>query len=227
MASLIRTTALVAATALLTACGGGTQAPATGGETTVATPTGDRSFLREDDYILGNADAPVVFMEYASVACPACANWHANVYPEFKEKYVDTGRVAFVFRPFPTNPIQMADTGHLLAYCGKREDYYKNIGLQFKRQRQLLDMLQRQQGREAYLNLAKASGLTENEFIACIQDEELRERYDEVIQTGIDMGVAGTPSFFVNGRKVEGFTLEDLEKSLLPALGETAPAADG
>ena len=225
MASLIRTTLITTAAALFAACGGGSGDAGGTATATSGAALPDNTVLFDDDYILGNADAPVTLLEYASVACPACANWHANVYPEFKEKYVETGRVRFVFRPFPTNPVQMANTGHKLAYCGKREDYFTNIKLQFDRQSQILDMLQRGKGRDAYVSLAKASGLTEEEFIACLQDEAISERYQEVIQTGEDMGVRGTPSFFVNGEKVNGFTLETLENALLPALGEAVPAA--
>ena len=223
MASVIRSSLLVLAAAALAACNNGGQA--TSGSSGVASTAvkADEGYLFADDYILGDPDAPVVLMEYASVACPACANWHATVYPEFKTKYVDTGKVRYVFRPYPTNPVAMADTGHKLAYCGKREDYFTNIKLQFDRQRQLIDMLQNGKGREAYVNLAKASGLTEDEFVACMRDEDISERYKTVVQAGQDLGVAGTPSFFVNGEKVKGFTLETLEESLLPALGESAP----
>lgn len=231
MTGMIRTALLAASAALLAACGGdaseGTDSNAT--MTTGAAVSADESYLREDDYIMGSADAPVVVLEYASVACPACAVWQAQVYPEFKEKYVDTGKVRYVFRPFPTNPIAMADTGHMLAYCGAREDYYTNIKLQFDRQRQLMDMLQRGNGREAYVSLAAASGLSEEEFVACLQNEEIRERYDEVVQEGSDLGVRGTPSFFINGERFTGGspTLENLEKVMLPLLGEPVPEADG
>ena len=233
MSKLIRNTALFSLAALLAACGGdaetttpttttdGTATAASCDATLAAADPGD--YLREDDYFLGDADAPVTVMEYASVSCPACAAWHGQILPEFREKYIETGKVRFVFRPFPTAPAQMADTGHLLAYCGKREDYYTNIKVQFDRQRQLLDMLQSGKGREAYVGLAKASGLTEEEFIGCLQDEDLGKRYQDVIQEGVDLGVQGTPSFFVNGRKLNGAgTMENLScviDPLLPAGG--------
>lgn len=229
MTSMIRTVLALSVTALLVACGDtpDTTTAADPGDTPTTAVAADESYLREDDYILGEASAPVVLLEYASVACPACAAWHSQVYPEFKEKYVETGKVRYVFRPFPTAPAAMADTGHMLAYCGKREDYFKNIGLQFDRQQQLLGMLQRGQGREAYVNLAQASGLTEDEFIACLGNEEIRERYDAVVQEGVDLGVAGTPSFFVNGERLDGAgTLENLEATILPLLGEEVPASD-
>ena len=222
MKHVIRILAVPTLAAFLVACGAGDSATDTSATSTAAAAANE-DYLFEDDYILGDVNAPVTLMEYASVACPACANWHSAVYPEFREKYVETGKVKYVFRPFPTARISMADTGHMLAYCGKREVYFTNIKLQFDRQRQLIDMLQNDRGREAYISLAKASGLSEDEFISCLQNEDIRERYEMVVQTGIDMGVTGTPSFFVNGEKVSGFLLEDLEKEILPALGETIP----
>ena len=227
MTALIRSVAALTAAALLVACGGADEVETTETEgTTAVAVSADESYLREDDYVLGSADAPVVLLEYASVACPACAAWHSQVYPDFKSKYVDTGKVRYVFRPFPTAPIAMADTGHMLAYCGDRDDYFTNIKLQFDRQRQLLDMLQKGKGRDAYVSLAKASGLSEDEFVACVRNEEIRARYDEVIQSGEDLGVRGTPSFFVNGERLDGAgTLENLEAVILPLLGEPVPEA--
>ena len=126
---------LMAGTALaLSACGGGDSSSSTaasggGGEYTVA-----------DDYILGNANAPVTLVEYASVSCGACAYWHQNVYPEVKSQYIDTGKVKYVFRPFPAGEPQMAQAGHKLALCADRTKFYKNIKLQFDRQSQIMEM---------------------------------------------------------------------------------------
>ncbi len=222
MKHVIRTFALPVFAGLLAACSGAETSNNVATVSAAAT-VADKDFLFEDDYILGDVNAPVTLIEYASVSCPACANWHATVYPEFREKYVETGKVNYVFRPFPTPPVQMADTGHLLAYCGKREDYFTNIKLQFDRQRQIIDMFQSRRGREAYISLAQASGLSEDDLVSCLQNEDIRERYDAVIQSGIDLGVTGTPSFFVNDEKVNAFLLEDLEKFILPALGEPLP----
>ena len=80
--------------------------------------------------------------------------------------------------------------------------------------------------RQEYVNIAKAAGLSEAEFEACIGDEEQNARYEKVVQGGIDAGVTGTPSFFFNGVKVSAFKLEDFDEKLAPLLGAAMPEKD-
>lgn len=200
----------------LTACGGGD---------TAATVGVDGEYTVEGDYILGDADAPVTLVEYASVACPGCAAWHASVYPDVKSKYIDTGKIKYVFRPFPASTPEMATTGHKLAYCGPRDKFFKNIGLQFDAQQRLFKALQSGQGRQAYVSLAKASGLSEEEFMTCLTDPDIEARYKRDTQLGIDMGVTSTPTLFINGQKTPSNSLEAIEAMALPILGEPIPAA--
>ena len=208
---------LAGATLALSACSGG-------GDTAVSTGGADGKYTVADDYILGKANAPVTLVEYASVACPGCAYWHQNVYPDIKTKYVDTGKVKYVFRPFPASNIEIATAGHKLALCADRDKFFKNVKIQFDRQSQIFEMGQRGQLRQAYISLAKASGLSEEEFISCMSDPDITSRYDAFTQLGMDQGVAGTPSFFVNGKRVAKNDLESLEAAILPVLGETVPA---
>ncbi len=200
----------------LTACGGDDSKPSIGA---------DGEYTVEGDYILGEADAPVTLVEYASVACGGCAYWHENVYPDLKSKYISTGKVKYVFRPFPASTPEIATTGHKLAYCAPRDKFFKNIDLQFEAQPRLFKAAQQGRLRQAYVSLAKASGLSEDEFIACLTDEEITKRYERDTQLGVDMGVTGTPSVFVNGVKTDGSDLEAIEKLLLPALGEDVPVS--
>ncbi len=207
---------LAGATLALTACQGGEESSTTvngsAGEYTVA-----------DDYILGDANAPVTLVEYASVACGACAHWHRNVYPDIKSRYVDTGKVKYVFRPFPAGSPQMADAGHKLALCADRNKFHKNVKLQFDRQSQIFEMGSRPNGlRQAYVSLAKASGLSEDEFISCLSDADVKNRYDAFIQLGRDQGVAGTPTVFVNGKRTEN-DLESVQTAIANLLGEPVP----
>lgn len=206
---------LAGATLALSAC--------SGGDTPVSTGGADGKFTVADDYILGSADAPVTLVEYASVACGGCAYWHQNVYPEIKSKYVDTGKVQYVFRPFPAANIEMATAGHKLALCADRDKFFKNVKIQFDRQSQIMKMGQRGELRQAYVSLAKASGLSEQEFFTCMSDPEVTARYDAFTQLGMDQGVAGTPSIFINGVRAPENSLEGLEAVILPLLGEPVP----
>jgi len=200
--------------------GGALALSACGGDTPAATGGADGKYTVADDYILGNADAPITVVEYASVACGGCAYWHREVYPDLKAKYIDTRKVKYVFRPFPAANPEIATAGHKLALCADRDKFFKNIQIQFDRQSQIIEMGQRGQLRQAYVSLAKASGLTEDAFISCMSDPEITARYEAFTQMGIDQGVRGTPSIFVNGVKAEENDLESLEAMIL---GKDAP----
>ena len=195
-----------------------------GGDKT-ATPTsgGQNQYEVAGDHVIGNPDAKVTIVEYASVTCGACANWHTTVYPDFKKKYVDSGKVRFVFREFPTSPANLAQAGFLIANCAPEERFFDNIALQFKQQSALLSSPDR---RKAYVDLAKASGLNEAEFEACMSNEEELAKYNAVVQAGQDAGVSSTPTFFLNGKKEKMFTIEQFDEAIAPILGEDAPAAE-
>jgi len=208
---------LAGATLALSACSGD------GGETSTTNTSGaDGKYTVADDYILGDANAPVTLVEYASVACGACAYWHQNVYPDIKSRYIDTGKVKYVFRPFPAGSPEMAQAGHKLALCSDRNKFFKNVKLQFDRQSQIFDMARRNQLRQAYVSLAKASGLSETEFTSCMADTDISDRYDAFIQLGRDQGVAATPTVFVNGKRSEN-DLESVQKAIATLLGEPVP----
>lgn len=205
---------LAGASLALSACGGA-DAPTTSGA--------DGEYTVADDYILGDADAKVTLVEYASVSCGGCAYWHQNVYPELKSQYIDTGKVKYVFRPFPAGEPQMAQAGHKLALCADRSKFYKNIQLQFDRQQQIMEMGRKPNGlRQAYISLAKAAGLSEEEFISCMGDADITARYDAFVELGVDQGVTGTPTVFVNGKRVKS-DFESIQAAIAPILGEAIP----
>lgn len=215
--SLRRTLIAGVAALTLAACSGG-DAPKT-----TSTAGGNAEYLVPNDHVTGSDDAAVTVVEYASVACGACAGWHNQVYPEFKKKYVDTGKVRYVFREYVTGVPEYADAGFMIALCAADENYFKNIAFQFKRFNQIMQMGQQGKARDAYIGIAKSAGLSEDEFVTCMQNQELRDQYKAKMQTGIDMGVTSTPAFFINGEKHKVYTLESIEDVILPLLGEPIP----
>ncbi len=210
--SLTRTVMVTLAGALmLSACGDKTATPTSGNQS---------DYEVAGDHAIGNPDAAVTVVEYASVVCGACANWHNAVYPDFKKKYIDSGKVRFVFREFPTSPESLAQAGFLIANCAAEDRFFENISMQFKRQRALLTAADK---RQAYQDLAKASGLSEADFEACLSSEEEIAKYKAVVQGGQDAGVTVTPTFFINGEKQKVFTIEDFDEKLAPLLGDDMP----
>lgn len=207
-----------AAALLLAGCGGGSPAA----NTSSANSAERTSYEWEDDHAIGNPNAAVTIIEHASVVCGACGNWHTTVYPELKKKYIDSGLVRFVFREFPTAPENLAQAGFLIANCAGEDKFFENISLQFKRQKQIFAAAGDGTVKDEYIAIAKAGGLSEEQFEQCLQNPEEIERYETIVKMGIDAGVTGTPSFFVNGEKTKMFKLEDFDAALRPFLGDEA-----
>ena len=207
----------------LVACGGGSKTTVSNSGASETGTVDSSAFLIDNDHVTGSADAKVTLVEYASVACGACGNWHNSVYPEFKKKYVDTGKVKYVFREYVTGVPEYADAGFMIALCAADENYFKNITFQFKRFSHIQKMGQQGKARDAYIGIAKSAGLSEDEFVTCMQNQELRDQYKAKMQTGVDLGVTSTPAFFINGEKHKVYTLETIEDVILPLLGEPIP----
>lgn len=167
----------------------------------------------EGDHAIGNPDAAVTVVEYASVTCTHCADWHKAVWPELRKKYVDSGKIRFVYREFPApaSTAKLAETGFMIARCADEDKYFANLSLQYERQGALLSAAQNGQAREAYTDLARVAGLSEDEFKACLANDEEYAAMKAVIKGGFERGVNVTPTFFINGEKTKAFTLDDFE----------------
>lgn len=151
------------------------------------------------DKVLGDPNAPVEIIEYASMTCPHCADFHATVYPALKEEYIDTGKVRFVLREFPLDPL--ASAVFMLARCSD-DKYYDVVDLFFERQR---DWAVREGALGEIRNLAKQVGFTEESFETCLTDQKLLDGINAVKDHGArDLGVQGTPTIFIDGKKLEG-----------------------
>ena len=164
--------------------------------------------INEDDVVLGQADAPVTLIEYASSTCPHCADFHAEVFERLKENYIDTGKLRYVFREFPTNPAPVAVAGFQLARCGgaSPEQYFTRLGEVFRQQRSgaLFASGSMEGVRQKFIEIGGAAGLSQEQVIQCINDEAGAQRVRRIVEAANrDFQVSGTPTFVLNGRKVE------------------------
>ena len=119
------------------------------------------------DMAQGDEKAPVTIIEYASMTCPHCADFHATTYPELKKRYIDTGKVRFIFREFPLD--QLALAGFLLARCVGPDKYFPMIDTLFQLQKEWV--VQKPLG--PLLAIAKQAGMSEQQFNECLQDKKL------------------------------------------------------
>jgi protein-disulfide isomerase len=158
-----------------------------------------------DEMALGDANAPVTLIEYASTTCSHCAAFHAEVYEELKTNYIDTGRVRYVFREYPTAPAPIAVAGFQLARCGgaSSEQYFTRIGELFRQQTAIFATGTMEGVRGKFLEIGGAAGLSEEQIMQCITDEEGADRIRRVVEEGNrQFNITGTPTFIINGEKV-------------------------
>lgn len=171
------------------------------------------------DIWLGAEDAPVTVVEYASMTCPHCANFHNTVFDEFKEKYIDTGLVRFAMREFPIDPpgVPLSAAAFMLTRCAPGENgYYAMIDLLFEMQP---NWAQVQEPIPPLLQLSLQSGFTEDSFNACLSNQEILDGIYAVYDRGVDLGVNATPTFFINGDRYAGaLTLEQFDQIIEPLL---------
>jgi protein-disulfide isomerase len=168
------------------------------------------------DMILGKASAKVTVVEYASTSCPHCAKFHNEVFPAFRKKYVDSGKVRFVYREFLTEPVQLAAAGPLLARCAGKAKYFQVIEDVFRSQAEIYET---GQFRTILLRIAGKAGLNEQQFEACVTDEKALDALNSRVETYVRDGeIDSTPTFVVNGVKVQGEpTLAALDQAIAQA----------
>ena len=166
-----------------------------------------------DDPVLGNKDAPVTIIEFASLSCPHCAAFHRERFPWLKKNFIDTGKVRFIFRDFPLN--RAALLGSMLAHCADRPQYFAYLGLLFERQESWAFA---ESVEEALASLAQLAGMGRSRFESCLRDEELA---DQIIQSRLESqneyDIESTPSFAIGGKLIAGVPSEERFADLIAA----------
>jgi len=176
-------------------------------ELMVPGPLGEKS--------LGNPAAPVTMIEYASMTCPHCAQFHTAVYPDLKKKYIDTGKVRFVFREFPLDALSTA--AFMVARCAPEEQYFSAVETMFARQN---DWAFVDQPIEELFSVVEPFGFDEAKFGECLRNQDVLNGVNAVGSRGMEQfGVDGTPTFFINGeRHGGGLTIDEIDKLIEPLL---------
>ncbi len=200
--------ALIGALCIVAAPPGAARAAAAG------IATGDAQLLLDigkDDRILGNPNAPITIVEYASMTCPHCAHFADEVLPEIKKKWIDTGKARLVLRDFPLD--ESALKASMIARCAPPDRFYAFIDTLFSTQEQWVMASDYQ---AALARLAKLGGMGKDEFDACLANKTLENKIVEGrLVASKQLDVNATPTFFVNGAKFNGTpTVEAFDKLL-------------
>jgi len=160
--------------------------------------------LSPNDMSEGSPTAKITVVEYASVACPICARVNHDIMPVFKAKYVDPGKVLYIYRPMMTGNPAVATAGHLLAQCAGKDKFFKVVDAVMRAQDQMGgEQTGYANARPVLLDIAQSAGLSEDQFNTCITDRKGIQTLDDANDQALKAGVDATPTFFVNGKKME------------------------
>ena len=168
------------------------------------------------DVSQGPADAKVTIIEYASLTCSHCAAFHRDTYPALKSRYIDTGRVRYILREFPLDPL--ATAGFMLARCDGEQKYYPIVDMLFQQQRAWTAT---ERPLDALRQMMRQAGFSQEKFDSCLKDQKLYDAVNAVKNRGIEaFKVDSTPTFFINGQRHPGnLSIDELEKIIKPMLG--------
>jgi protein-disulfide isomerase len=168
------------------------------------------------DNVMGDVNAPVTIVEYASMTCPHCRTFHENVLPVLKEEYIDTGKVKLILRPFPFDGDRRGEAAFMLAKCAPNGNYYPMVDALFQTQSNWsradnpVPELQR---------IAALAGMDEPAFRACLGNQELLASIIAGRNKAVsEFGVKATPTIFVNNQKLGDSSLSTLREAIDAAL---------
>ncbi|WP_374303041.1 DsbA family protein [Ferrovibrio sp.] len=166
---------------------------------------------RLQDMVIGKADAKITIIEYASLTCPHCAAFHADILPAVKADYIDTGKAKLVFRDFPLDNLAFA--GAILARCGGPDRYFTFLNVLFAQQRQWATA---SDPKAALTQIARLGGVSAEQFDACLADKALG---DYILNSRLEgnqkFNVNSTPTLIINGKTEAGVpSLDELRKKL-------------
>ena len=170
---------------------------------------------------LGRPDAPVTIIKYASLTCPHCRVFHRDVFPELKRTYIDTGKVRFILREFPIG--LQSGTATVAWRCAPADKHFELYGKFLEQQARWVSQEVR---RDPIFEVAKQVGMTRDQFDACYENQAMIDGLKWVKDRGRQLGIIGTPNFFVAGKLVkETLTMSGIRERIDPLLSGQRSAA--
>lgn len=166
---------------------------------------------------LGDPNAPVTLVEYASLTCPHCAAFNMEVLPRIKENFIDTGKVRLVYRDvYFDGPGLWAA---MMARCAGPERFFGVIDLLYETQAEWARASDATEISRALYSVGRQAGLTDAEMDACMQDQDWAERLvAEYQKNAAADGINATPTFLIDGEKVQNMPYEELAARLNAAI---------
>jgi len=167
-----------------------------------------------EEHAQGSENAPVTIVEYASMTCSHCATFHNQTYPELRKRYIETGKVRYILREFPFDPL--AAGAFMLARCAGADRYHPMIQTLFSQQQQWVV----QKPIDPLFAIARQAGFSREKFDACLSDQKMLNAIEEVRNRGAkEFGVNSTPTFFINGQRFSGaMSIEQMAEVIDPLI---------
>ncbi len=158
----------------------------------------------EGDHVMSIGNPNNTIIEYASMTCPHCSDFHNETFPKIKSDLIETGKVKYIFRDFPLDQYAMAGT--LIANCVSEDRYFDVINVLLKTQKKWI-----QNGYQGLLSIAKNFGLSISQVEVCLSDEKLIKLIESNMSIATNsFGITGTPSVFVNGKKISSLDYQEM-----------------
>ena len=175
--------------------------------------------ITEDDFIIGNDDAPITIIEYASMSCSHCADFHINTLPKLIENYVDTGKIKIIFRDFPFN--YPALLGSMMVRCIPENVRYEYTQALYQLQSKWVNKENSKTTQELY-KIMQSGGMTKEEFNSCIKNADVENNIlQSLMDAQSEFNIKSTPSFLINGLLIEGNkSLKDFREIIDKLLSE-------
>jgi protein-disulfide isomerase len=170
--------------------------------------------VAQQDRVLGQPDAPITIVEYASLTCSHCATFDKDVLPGLKKKWIDTGKAKLILRDYPLD--EPALRAAMMTRCAPPERFYPLIDTLFQTQDQWAVA---KDWRGALEKTARLAGISKKDFDACLANKAMEDQVAESrLIAATQLGVQSTPTFFVNGSKFQGAPTEQAFDQLLTGL---------
>ncbi len=173
----------------------------------------DDNVSNQKHSILGNINAPNVLIEYASLSCVHCANFHNDRLPDIKKALIDTGKLKYIYKDFPLDlPAMLAS---MVAKCYQDNQYYEVLNSLFKNQKKWVTSAKnKEELYQKFHKILKQHGITFDKIVSCTEESDANKvKWETILASrleGQNLGVNSTPSFFLNGKKLEGLVNLDL-----------------
>ncbi len=170
----------------------------------------------EGDNAIGSNDAKITIIEYSSITCPHCADFHNDIYPFLKQNYIDTGKVRFIHRNsfYPKDFVALKTS--MIPFCAG-DRYFTFLKALYKTQRNWL--FETRKPFEVISDIAKLGGMNSEEFDNCVKNKQIEEKIlEQVLVSRNELDIQATPSFIINGKIYKGFLNKQSLKKIIDDL---------